>query len=212
MSTNISENSLNSNPKSKNNLNSDNLKKTDRRVKRTKKLIRDALSDLMMEKDYKEISVKDITDRADLNRGTFYLHYSDTYDLLEKVENELIDNLEDIIDNYDIKSKIKSSFSIVDYVFEHFKENEKICRAFFIKSPNNSYNEKLIEVIVEKGLEIKEALEIKYSDEELSYRFYFVACGLVGLVRKWILDEDKLSKEEFVKTTDKILIDYIKTI
>ncbi len=190
----------------------DKQKKVDRRVKRTKKLIRDSLSELMMEKDYKEITVKDITERADLNRGTFYLHYSDTYDLLEKVENELIDNLEDIIDNYDIKSKITSSFSIIDYVFEHFKENDKICRALFIKSPNNSYTEKLIKVIVDKGLEIKEALKVKYSEEELSYRFYFIACGLIGLIRKWFLEKDKISKEDFIKTTDKILLEYIKSI
>ena len=45
--------------------------KEDRRVRRTKKLLKQGLSELMKEKDFKDISVKDITDRMDLNRGTF---------------------------------------------------------------------------------------------------------------------------------------------
>ena len=56
--------------------------KQDRRVRRTQKLLKDSLVTLMQEKEFKNISVKDITDRADLNRGTFYLHYTDTYHLL----------------------------------------------------------------------------------------------------------------------------------
>ena len=60
--------------------------KEDRRIRRTKRLLRQALAELMNEKDFKDITVKEITDRADLNRGTFYFHYTDTYDLREKIE------------------------------------------------------------------------------------------------------------------------------
>ena len=61
--------------------------KEDRRIRRTKRLLRQALAELMNEKDFKDITVKEITDRADLNRGTFYFHYTDTYDLREKIED-----------------------------------------------------------------------------------------------------------------------------
>ena len=58
------------------------MKLEDRRVRRTKQLIKQSLIELMHEKPFKDITVKDITERADLNRGTFYLHYVDIYDLL----------------------------------------------------------------------------------------------------------------------------------
>ena len=64
--------------------------KEDRRIRRTKKLLKQALAQLMDEKEFKDITVKDITERADLNRGTFYLHYTDTYDILNKIENEIL--------------------------------------------------------------------------------------------------------------------------
>ena len=65
----------------------------DKRVKRTRKLLRQALAELMLEKEFKNITVTDLVRRADINRGTFYTYYRDVYDLREKVENEIIDSL-----------------------------------------------------------------------------------------------------------------------
>ena len=63
--------------------------KMDRRVRRTKTLLLQGLIRLMGEKDIKDISVKELSDLADINRGTFYLHYNDVYDMLSKIEEEL---------------------------------------------------------------------------------------------------------------------------
>ena len=63
--------------------------KMDRRVRRTKALLLQGLIQLMEEKDIKDISVKELSDLADINRGTFYLHYSDVYNMLGKIEEEL---------------------------------------------------------------------------------------------------------------------------
>jgi AcrR family transcriptional regulator len=58
------------------------LKKPDRRIQRTQQLLRDALMELVIEKGYEDISVQDITDRANVARTTFYLHYKDKDELL----------------------------------------------------------------------------------------------------------------------------------
>ena len=54
----------------------------DRRVRKTKKQLRGALTSLLLEKDISRVTVRDVADLADVNRGTFYAHYSDVYDLL----------------------------------------------------------------------------------------------------------------------------------
>jgi len=56
----------------------------DRRIRKTKAQIKNALTRLLMQKDLKDISVSEIADMADINRGTFYLHYRDVYDLFER--------------------------------------------------------------------------------------------------------------------------------
>ena len=73
-------------------------KKEDRRVRRTKKLLTQALTQLLQQKQVNEITVKELTDLADMNRGTFYLYYKDIFDMLEKIEDELFENLNGIID------------------------------------------------------------------------------------------------------------------
>ena len=55
----------------------------DERVIKTKKLIKTALSELIQEKGFDHVSITDLTQRANINKGTFYLHYQDKYDLLE---------------------------------------------------------------------------------------------------------------------------------
>lgn len=67
--------------------------KPDRRKQRTRRMLRDALLELIVEKGYDALSVQDITDKADLRRATFYLHYTDKDELLEAVLHEIFDEL-----------------------------------------------------------------------------------------------------------------------
>lgn len=60
---------------------------SDPRVKRTRKYIQKAFTDLLAEKDFEDISIQDIMERAELNRATFYNHYQDKYELLEVTMN-----------------------------------------------------------------------------------------------------------------------------
>ncbi|PMU45773.1 TetR family transcriptional regulator, partial [Pseudomonas sp. GP01-A3] len=65
------------------------------KVAKTKQLIRDTFVELIEEKGFESISVRDITMKAGLNRGTFYLHYQDKYDLMDKNQNEILVGLKD---------------------------------------------------------------------------------------------------------------------
>ncbi|MBZ0287036.1 MAG: TetR/AcrR family transcriptional regulator [Anaerolineae bacterium] len=69
------------------------LKKPDRRIQRTQGLLRDALMELIVEKGYEDISVQDITDRANVARTTFYLHYKDKDELLLTGMAQMYDEL-----------------------------------------------------------------------------------------------------------------------
>ena len=66
-------------------------KREDRRTRYTKQVIREAFFELLREKGFEKMSVADICRIADINRGTFYLHYVDKYDLLDAVIDEALD-------------------------------------------------------------------------------------------------------------------------
>ena len=65
----------------------------DRRIKYTKKTIKDTFISLLSEKDIKKITVSEICKLADINRATFYRYYLDVYDLLDKIQEEFIEEL-----------------------------------------------------------------------------------------------------------------------
>lgn len=71
--------------------------KNDLRAKRTKAKIKRALIDELKTKSFNALTVKNIADRAKINRGTFYLHYLDKFDLLDQIEQQLYDGIRDAI-------------------------------------------------------------------------------------------------------------------
>jgi len=77
------------------------MQKLDRRVRRTRRRLRDALIELVLDKGYDNITIQEITDRADLSRATFYLHYKDKDELLanslEEMLDELVNSVSDMI-------------------------------------------------------------------------------------------------------------------
>ena len=65
----------------------------DRRVRKTKSQLRAGLAQLMREKSIREITVKELVDKVDINRSTFYLHYSDIPGMLKEIEDEILEEM-----------------------------------------------------------------------------------------------------------------------
>lgn len=74
--------------------------KEDARVRYTKKALRDALFTCLKTKQLQDITVKEISETANLNRATFYKHYRDCFDLLEQIENEMLSDFKALLDSH----------------------------------------------------------------------------------------------------------------
>lgn len=99
-------------------------RRLDRRVQRTRKMLRESLMSLILEEGYDEISIQDITDKANLGRATFYLHFKDKDELLLEVVDQLIG---DILEQVPLLSEsqwrledTKSIIKLFDFATEHY--------------------------------------------------------------------------------------------
>lgn len=180
-------------------------KTEDRRIRRTKKLLRETLAELMDEKEFKDISVKEITERADLNRGTFYLHYKDTYDLLEKIEDDLINNFNALILDYQPTADNVSAFMIINQVYDFIAENHHICRILLQSSGSTHFEDKLRGIIASKGFEINAIFFVGIDLKAQLYKTQFFAYGLMGLVKQWLTDDMPIPKSDMVRLVDRII-------
>jgi len=181
----------------------------DRRAIRTKKMIRNALSALIEEKGFNNISITDITTRADLNRGTFYLHYIDKYDLLEQIENELLQELQHhikntrladvvIIDPTDSIESVNKSIPFMKKVFEYVKENSVLIKAILGPNGDPKFQNKIKELIHTNVFE-KNLIKTFNKENMLVPEEYFLSYLLsahIGVVQKWLESDMEKSPED----------------
>ena len=169
--------------------------KEDRRVRRTQKLLKESLVQLMSEKAFKDITIKDITERADLNRGTFYLHYSDTYDLLTAMENGVLEDFQEMITACLPARPGNSLMPVLLPIVHYIVENEQICKNLFENNVSNEFVKKFKELIRKSGGALIELLYPACQTSEPEYFFEFITYGLIGIIKKW-LDNGMLQTEE----------------
>lgn len=101
--------------------------KDDRRSRRTRQLLGDALAELMLEKHFESIKVQDILDRADVGRSTFYAHYTDKESLLISQIEHIIHDLEEYASDSDSTHHgLLPSLAL----FRHVKEQRRLMQAF----------------------------------------------------------------------------------
>lgn len=161
-------------------------KKQDRRVRKTRHLLRQGLAKLMLQKSVKEITVKELTELVDINRGTFYLHYKDIYDMAEKIELDIMEEFQQIFDSKPIDAVVESSFPLIVEIYTYLAENADLCAAFLGKNGDMAFVEKLKDMIRGKCLY---TLKTKYAGadpEKFQWFSVFVVGGHLGLIQTWL--------------------------
>ena len=158
-------------------------KKEDRRVRRTKKLLTQALTQLLQEKQINEITVKELTDLADMNRGTFYLYYKDIFDMLEKIEDGLFEALDEIVSLHEHDDVSQQTKPILLDLFRFIEENQEMCRVLLSPHGDMNFLHRLNEVVREKCLRAWPNIRKEKGEADFDYHYSFVVFGCAGIIR-----------------------------
>jgi Transcriptional regulator len=170
-------------------------KQTDRRIRRTKRMLRDALSLLISKKGFDAITISDLTDTADINRATFYLHYHDKKDLLKKSEDDLLSDIETIsrkslktIHSDDLKSCVRENKPVPFFVelLTYIKANSDFIKVILGPKGDLSFHFRL-KKIMEKHLMLKlKEEEAGKSSIPSEYIVSYVISADLGIVQYWL--------------------------
>lgn len=174
---------------------------TDRRVIRTKREIQDALTQLLEQKSIDEISVKELTDQAGINRGTFYLHYVDKYDLLEKSVNHIIVEMRDLVrlilanvyESEDSSPLQKEAMASMANLFHYAQENHRFLKCLLSENSSYSFHHKFNEILRDHFMEHFDETKL------LIPPVYVVAAtsfAFEGLIFAWLEDGMQETPEE----------------
>ncbi|WP_170061537.1 TetR/AcrR family transcriptional regulator [Rummeliibacillus pycnus] len=184
----------------------------------TRKKIQDCFMELLSKKEFSKVSIKDITTNASINRGTFYLHYVDKYELLDQIENQLLEGLKVHLEAMNmkdamVKEKHMEIAVLSTEVFRYFNQHAEQFMILLSKNNTSGFHFRL------KNFFIKQ-FEVNYYRSELfkidpsipiDYISAFAASAILGLIEQWLSHEKRETPEEIAKLYMKILL-FIKTV
>lgn len=185
--------------------------KVDRRVKYTRMVLEDSFIKLMEKKDISQITIKEICEKADINRATFYAHYSDQNDLLRKIENKLLDNIKAYLEKIDQKKTEVSAVLIAEKIFEYIQENARLCKLLLSERGDFSFQKQIMTLVYD--IIIAEITDNnKITKEDAEYVYSFTISGCVGIVQKWLDDGMKKSPRYMAETVIKLTLGLISLL
>jgi AcrR family transcriptional regulator len=178
------------------------VKKDDRRIVRTKKLLRDAMHELILEQGYDEFNIQDVTNKANLGRATFYLHYREKDDLLTDLMNQrfqdFIGTTSQIVSSKDGALEEKA----IEKLFNLAEENYDFYRIMEIGKGGAIASNQMQLIIRDKVRERLDQLK-QFTFKEFSYPHDFLETYLSGallaLIYWWLKEEMPHSASEMAK-------------
>lgn len=180
-------------------------KPTDRRVLRTKKNIRQAFLHLLSEKSLSQITVKELSDLADINRKTFYMYYSNIEDIFAELEDELVLKLVHVFEKELFQKEMFNSYSFFENLNHTIQEDIDLYRILnhsdllphLIQRAKNA----LIEVFFRK-------YNISADSDNERYILYaeYAASGILSMYTKWFSRDFHMSLEELTRTAAEITL------
>ncbi|GMK45329.1 TetR family transcriptional regulator [Paenibacillus glycanilyticus] len=166
--------------------------RTDPRILRTRQLLRDAFIDLLEEMDIEKISVNKLAERATINRVTFYLHYKDIPDMLDKMADDMIEDINQVLDRSTVKSDSPEVINTTMLVklLEHIAEHAKFYKIILASHRTTIFTDRLLRLLTKL---ISDGIDKRGNDSfvakaniQKDIAVWYSSAALIGTIVSWL--------------------------
>lgn len=176
----------------------------DRRVKRSRKMMKQGLLELMKEKAFPSITARDITDRMDLNRGTFYLHFPDTSALLHSIESDVLCDAQNMIDASFSDTSPETLQRLFQVLLDYTEEHRELFHVLLLNDSSH-FIDQMQSLVYQNGVGIIRSKHADADDKILKYSLSFITYGLIGIIKEWFRSDADMDKITLVQTADRMV-------
>lgn len=185
----------------------------DRRVRKTRKVLKESLATLLLEKNINSITVQELVKLAGINRGTFYLHYRDIKDMLSQIEAEMIEELEEISKRYPPSLGKNPHNPYIAALLQYIWENRTFCKMLLGPFGDMAFVEQLKKLVAQKRFSylMDNCPDNKLQDYQ--YCVAFTVAGCIGLIQTWIECNMEKSPQELAQVAEVMIqngIDFLQ--
>ncbi|MGV2940267.1 TetR/AcrR family transcriptional regulator [Mesobacillus sp. LC4] len=156
----------------------------DRRKKYTRMVLRESLMDLLKNKPISNITIKEICELADINRSTFYSHYSSQYDLLNAIEEEFIEDMVATLNQYNF-SKEEEALKMTEKILEYIAQNSDVCQTLLSENSDIHFQKKGM-MITQEFIFKNWITDSHFDRETFEYINIFVVSGSIYVIKNWV--------------------------
>lgn len=157
--------------------------KEDRRVRYTKMVLRESLLALMKQKAISKITPTELCRHADVNRNTFYAHYSSPYDLLIQIESELYEEIRQSIEQSLHAEKISA---LLIEICQSIMKNGDLCKIMFSDYGDKDFLKRIIYIAHDKSIAEWKSIARQTDTNQLELLYAFTSNGSVAIIQDWI--------------------------
>lgn len=167
----------------------------DRRVRRTKRILRENLLKLLEQKPLSKISVKELTEMSEVNRSTFYFYYKDVIDMVTKIQDEIFEVFEkEVLTKDAVLLEIGDFTDYIHRFLTFIRNNEQICRFAISNDVENTLSARIRKALLEK---VPDTKKIYHEDDPRYYVTIYGISGIWDTILEWMYDGMKIPPDEF---------------
>lgn len=172
----------------------------DLRIQKTQKAIRQHFLELFYNENFDKITIKDITERAEIGRKTFYLHYIDKYDLLDKIVDQKMSELHDIC----VAKKELGLREGTTIWFDYFNHHRQFFTTLFQTSIAQKYKHQLQQLIADELADKLDEQHYRLNNIEPQLFLKFASSGIIELIDLYLQNE-QYAKHDIEEQTYQLL-------
>lgn len=168
-------------------------RKTDRRTRKTRNQLSRALVSLLRTKPLTAITVKELTELADVNRATFYAHYRDVFDIYAQVKQDICQTFRNLVEEHAEELGHERYDGLIHDLLSYLATNDDDAAIILGTNGDGTFLSDIIEVIRDGGFDAitqhaspETAEMLKRAPELCNYHFYFLAGGVASMLRTWL--------------------------
>ena len=180
-----------------------------RSVRNTKKRLREGLLRLMADKPINEISVKELTELVDVNRGTFYFHYTDIYDLLRSMQEEFFENFRLKMEQ---TVELHSVIPYMSAIFSFLVENRDFCKIMLGPHGDMLFVDRIKTQVDERCSHIWREATPEADPGKFELYNAFIINGCIGIIQKWLDEPERSGPEEISQLAATIILASVRPV
>lgn len=179
--------------------------KNNRSVQRTRAAIQQAFYDLAQTKDVSRITVRELSERSGISRGTFYLHYHDVFDLLSQREREMLAQLEEVLESQPLRDGSGLNFPRLHAALRFAREHRDWALLLLGSVGGLKFREDLEALVRRECLEAVEGTYGRLDSWAEDAFSKFAAAGYIRLVCDWLEDGCKKDPRELSEFAGRLI-------